>query len=404
MYKFDENIINFESLKQPYYKNEKLLASVLKDLQNKEGIANVNRIKKLLSELARPDNLILQIGDCAEPIIESHSDLYYYANSTEKFIGKLSGICSINYANIIKIARIAGQFAKPRSIDTETKNGTTLPAYMGDLINQIKFTEQARDPDPKRMLLGYEHAKYIYNLKLDFYTSHEALLLPYERSLIRNDNGVKYLASADTVWVGNKTRFVGSNHIELLRDIINPVGIKIGHDYIKKEIDWIYHRLNPLNLKEKLMFVVRFGLKHVRKELKALLEYMYRNNMNFNILCDPMHGNTFIDTDGLKRRRLDDILEEFYIFQQVIKEFDIRSWGVHLEASFEQKLAECFDNMPDTDENTTANIEDQFYKTRASIFNNFYEKRDASSEIQYKSLCDPRLNNRQTLKVISTIK
>jgi len=404
MYKFDEDNINFQTLKQPNYEDQRSLKHIENELLQRRPIANIDRISKLLDQLSKDDSLILQIGDCAEPIFESTTDMYYYAMNTEKFISKLAGICSINYPNVIKIGRIAGQFAKPRSQDTETRGGKTLPIYMGDVVNKSEFSEKARKPQPDRMLMGYEQAKYIYNLNLDFFTSHEALLMPYEKSLMRtSDSGIKYLSSADTVWIGNKTRFVGSNHIELLRDIANPIGIKLGSDYMQKEIDWIYQRLNPMNLKEKLMFTVRFGQKNIKKTLKELLEYLHKNSMKFNILCDPLHGNTFVDSEGKKRRNLDDVIDELIIFKNLMNQYDIRSYGIHLEATFDQNIQECTDNFTQDDDeyDESSLLEDYFYKTKASIFSDFFRKREPNPDSDYNTLCDPRLNNKQTLKLIA---
>ncbi|MBN8827682.1 MAG: 3-deoxy-7-phosphoheptulonate synthase [Sphingobacteriia bacterium] len=361
---------NINAKQQPIYENIDLLNEIAKKLASFQPIASFDKILTLRQKLANlnEDSFIIQGGDCAEPIL---NDPTTYGRKTEEFFNEITEILKAKYKKTIKIARIAGQFAKPRSQKYETINGTTFEVYKGDLINGFEFNKEDRKPDPLRMIKGYEHAKKIYDLNLDFYTSHEGLLIPYEASLIRQKDNHYYSSSGDFIWIGNKTRFINSYHIKLFSKVINPIGIKIGPSTTKEEIDFIVNKLNPNNENNKLIFISRMGVKNIHKKLPSLLKYTQKMNYNIIWICDPLHGNTYKDENDIKRRSFNDIISEVKLFFNICSDNNILPSGLHLEMTYEN-VSECV-------------------------------KQNEPNEEPYLSLCDPRLNKHQTLELLKSL-
>ena len=334
---------------------------------------------------------------------------------------------------VIKVGRIAGQFAKPRSSDTETINGLELPSYRGDMVNQAAFTKEARTPNPKYMLKGYNMAASTLNLLRAFtrggfgslhrvqawnqefvaqspmgrsydrlakqidqalnfmdtigiaadnplitqtqlFTSHEALLLQYEEALTRTDSttGGNYDCSAHMLWIGERTRQVDGAHVEFLRGVLNPVGVKIGPTADIDDVKRLCDILNPENEPGRITFITRLGHKAIEKALPPLLREMKREGQNIVWSCDPMHANTYTAASGHKTRNFNDILSEITCFFEIHWAEGTIPGGVHLEMTGEN-VTECTGGA--------RNIVDE------ELPNN------------YLTTCDPRLNAEQSLEL-----
>ena len=278
---------------------------------------------------------------------------------------------------VIKIGRMAGQYAKPRSNKFETINGTTLPVYRGDIINSIEFTSKARKPNPELMLKvfnkSFETIKTIKNADNNFYTSHEALLLDYEESLIRQKDNIVYLSSTHFPWVGDRTRNSNSAHIEFLKGIANPISIKCGMNTNLDDLVKIINILNPKNEAGKISLTIRMGNKNINKFFPILIDTILKNKLNVLWISDPMHGNGKI-VNGKKTRYLLDIEDEINNFFSICKNNNIYPSGVHFEMTG-KNITECIGlsvNESNLDQN-------------------------------YKTLCDPRLNAEQSLYLIKKI-
>ncbi|PIE61434.1 MAG: 3-deoxy-7-phosphoheptulonate synthase class II, partial [Desulfobacterales bacterium] len=334
---------------------------------------------------------------------------------------------------IIKVGRIAGQFAKPRSSDTELVDGVELPSYRGDMVNKITPTLKDRTPNPKYMLKGYHMAASTLNLlraftrggyatlhgvhawnqefvaqspmgrsydrlakqidqaikfiniigiptdipqidQTQFFTSHEALLLPYEAALTRIDSttGDWYDCSAHMVWIGERTRQVENAHVAFLKGVLNPIGVKIGPDHDVENIKELIDTLNPKNEPGRLTLITRMGTQTIEKKLPPLLREMKKEGYHIVWSCDPMHANTFTSNSGHKTRDFNDILLEITRFFEIHWAEGTIPGGIHLEMTG-QNVTECVGGA--------RNI--------------------ASEELQnrYDTTCDPRLNAEQSLEV-----
>ena len=375
---------------------------------------------------------MLQGGDCAESFAEHHAD-----NIRDMFRVLLQMSIVLTYGGklpVIKVGRIAGQFAKPRSADTETIDGVELPSYRGDIINGMEFNEAARVPDPERQIAAYRQAASTLNLlrafakggyadlnevhrwnqdfvadspqgeryeemaqkideamafmaacgvssattpqmgMVDFFTSHEALLLGYEQSLTRLDStsGEHYDTSAHMLWIGDRTRQPDGAHVEFLSGVQNPLGLKCGPSLEPDELITLLDKLNPENEAGRITLIARFGHDNVEKHLPALIRKVEAEGRKVVWSCDPMHGNTIKASNGYKTRPVDLILNEVQQFMAVHKAEGTHPGGVHFEMTG-QNVTECLGGAQAISEE------------------------DLSS--RYHTHCDPRLNASQALEL-----
>ena len=385
-----------------------------------------------LAEVTRGEAFLLQGGDCAESFAEFHPD-----NIRDTFRVLLQMAVVMTFAGkrpVVKVGRMAGQFAKPRSSDTETQGGVTLPSYFGDNVNGIEFEPGARINDPQRMVRayfqssatlnllrafaggGYANLRQVHQWTLDFmarspwadkfgqmadrigealdfmvacgvdpatvpqlqgtsfYTSHEALLLPYEQALTRRDSltGDWYDTSAHMLWIGDRTRFVGSAHVEFARGIGNPIGLKCGPSLSPDELLRLLDTLNPRREAGRITLISRFGHDRVEQGLPALVRAVTREGHPVVWSCDPMHGNVVKSDSGYKTRPFDRILSEVRGFFAVHRAEGTYPGGIHVEMTG-QDVTECVGGA--------VAITDDGLKDR------------------YHTHCDPRLNAAQSLEL-----
>jgi 3-deoxy-7-phosphoheptulonate synthase len=389
-------------------------------------------LKSQLGNVANGEGFLLQGGDCAESFSEFHA-----FNIRDSFKAMLQMAVVLTYAGglpVVKVGRMAGQFAKPRSSDTETLDGVTLDSYRGDIINGSDFTSAARTPDPQRMIKAYNQSAATLNLlrafatggladlhqvhkwtldfahkgnavdkyealaeeigkslkfmeacgvtsktyrtlrETDFYTSHEALLLPYEEAFTRQDSttGDWYDTSAHMLWIGDRTRQLDGAHVEYLSGVHNPIGLKAGPSMDPEDLVKLCDKLNPNNVAGRLNIIVRMGAGKVGDGLPALIRAVEREGHKVVWSCDPMHGNTIKSSNNFKTRPVDAVLTEMKEFFQVHKSEGTFGGGVHLEM---------------TGKNVTECIGGSFTVT----------EEDLSS--RYHTHCDPRLNADQALEL-----
>ena len=385
-----------------------------------------------LAQVAEGKAFLLQGGDCAESFAEFHPD-----NIRDTFRVLLQMAVVLTFAAgvpVVKVGRIAGQFAKPRSDDTETREGITLPSYRGDNINAIEFTPEARTPDPQRLMEGYAQSAATLNLlrafasggyadlhnvhrwmlgfiagspaseqfkslaqrvsealdfmracgitpetvpqlrSTDFYTSHEALFLGYEQALTRVDStsGDWYDTSAHMLWIGDRTRQLDGAHVEFCRGIKNPIGLKCGPSMTNDDLARLCEVINPDNKPGRVTLICRFGADKVVEALPRLIRVIRREGTNVVWSCDPMHGNTVKTASGYKTRPFDRILKEAKAFSDVHRAEGTHAGGVHFEMTG-QNVTECIGGAQ-------------------SILEEDLEKR-------YHTHCDPRLNASQALEL-----
>ncbi len=382
-----------------------------------------------IGAVARGEAFLLQGGDCAETFAGVTAD-----NVRNKLRVLLQMAVVLTYAAsvpVVKVGRIAGQYAKPRSSDTETRDGVTLPAYRGDAVNGFDFTPDARRPDPQRLVDVYNSSAATLNLvrafvtggyadlrqvhtwntdfvrdstagqryeqvaaeidraltfmkaigadpdefhRVDFHSSHEALVLEYEHALTRIDSrtGTPYDVSAHFLWIGDRTRQLDGAHVELLRHIRNPIGVKLGPTTTPDDALALAGRLNPDNEPGRLTFVTRFGAGRVRDRLPHLVEKVSAAGVEVAWVCDPMHGNTFEASSGHKTRRFDDVIEEVQGFFDVHRSLGTWPGGVHVELTGDD-VTECVGGGEELAEVDLAH--------------------------RYESVCDPRLNRVQSLEL-----
>lgn len=411
----------------PKYKSKAKLKNVQDHLSKQAPLVSADECKLLKREIKNAGKgkaFLFMGGDCAESFDQFSTnhirDLYKLMLQIGILLSYTTGLPTI------KMARIAGQFAKPRSYPFETlKNGTEVLSYKGDIINDIDI--EKRVPDPKRMIDAYHQSTQTLNLlrafsyggysdvhrldhwrlkdgfltdnsyyrninlavrfmnalrisdkdpvmtQTDIYTCHECLLLPYEEALTRNDSISKktYGCSSHFLWVGERTRSLKSPHIEYLSGVHNPIGIKISHKCSNDELLALIRKLNPDNEYGKITLITRFGVDKIQDHLPRLIETIQENRMSVTWCCDPMHGNTKSIGD-YKSRIVDDILEEILQFFEIHKEHGTVPGGIHLEMTPEL-VTECIDYHNVTKETLQDN---------------------------YVSKCDPRLNAHQVLHMM----
>ncbi len=425
----------YEALHLPTYKDDAHLNEVLNSLKGFPPLVfagEVRSLRKSLAKVAEGEGFLLQGGDCAESFSEFNAD---NIRDTFRVILQMAVILtSGTNLPVVKVGRMAGQFAKPRSSTTEIKNNVELESYKGDIINGIEFDQLKREPDPERMLKAYSQAASTLNLlrafadggyadlrfvnswnmgflksgeeykryrdlaakiqeslnfmealgvnsintpqlrKTDYYTCHEALLLPYEEALTRTDSttGDIYDTSAHFVWIGDRTRFENSAHVEFCSGIQNPIGIKCGPSVDYDELIKIIDKLNPNNDPGRITLIARYGNDRVEKYLPKLIKQVQNEGRSVVWSCDPMHGNTIKSSEGTKTRPFSEILSEV---KKNIQIHDAQgSWfgGIHLEMTG-QNVTECTGGI---DEISESELKDR-----------------------YHTHCDPRLNANQAIEL-----
>lgn len=414
------------------YSDEPLLNKIVEQLGELPPLVTSGEIKNLKHSIAkagRKQAFILQGGDCAESFSDCRSEII---SNKLKIILQMSLVLSHGlHKPIIRIGRIAGQYAKPRSSDYETIDGVTLPSYRGDIVNSPEFTLAAREPNPKLLLQAYScsamtlnfvralldggfadlHHPHLWDLrfvehskqkeeyqsivnsiasaldfleaidgvrssnlsKVDFYTSHEALHLHYEQALTRKlQDGHWYNLSTHLPWIGMRTAQVNSAHLEFLRGIKNPIGIKIGPTATPEWLTEIISIANPLHEEGRLLLFTRLGAKQIENLLPPLIEAVKKTRIPVTWSCDPMHGNTETTPDGIKTRHFDNILSELQQAFEIHKNMGSYLGGVHFELTGDN-VTECIGGA--------RGLEAEDLKTA------------------YHSLVDPRLNYEQSLEM-----
>ncbi len=419
----------------PDYPDNAALADVEKTLAGYPPLVfagEARQLKAQLGEVARGNAFLLQGGDCAESFAEFHPD-----NIRDTFRVLLQMAVALTWAAscpVVKVGRMAGQFAKPRSSPVEEKEGVTLDSYKGDIINGMDFDESARVPDPQRLLQAYSQSAATLNLirafaqggfadlhgvhgwtqgfvanspaghryqemadrisealnfmaacgiteetapalgQTEFYTSHEALLLGYEQAMTRVDStsGDWYDTSAHMVWIGERTRQLDGAHVEFAKGIKNPIGCKVGPTMEPDELIRLIDALNPDNEAGRLTLITRHGAEKVAETLPPLVRKVKQEGRHVVWSCDPMHGNTIKSSSGYKTRPVDRILAEVQGFFQVHRAEGTYAGGVHFEMTGKD-VTEC---MGGAQEITAEDLADR-----------------------YHTHCDPRLNGSQALEL-----
>ncbi|MCC5977773.1 MAG: 3-deoxy-7-phosphoheptulonate synthase class II [Salinarimonas sp.] len=419
----------------PAYTDETALKVVEEQLSGFPPLVfagEARKLKKALASVAAGEAFLLQGGDCAESFAEHSAD-----NIRDFFRVFLQMAVVLTFAGscpVVKVGRIAGQFAKPRSAPMETIDGVELPSYRGDIINGIDFEDAARNPDPHRQLKAYRQSAATLNLIrafatggyanlenahrwmlgfikdspqssrytelaeqitqtidfmraiginpeqhqemriTDFYTSHEALLLGYEEAMTRVDStsGGYYATSGHMLWIGDRTRQPDHAHIEYMRGIENPIGVKCGPSLTPDGLLQLIEALDPKNEAGRLTLICRFGADKVFDHLPALIRAVKREGRNVVWSCDPMHGNTIKAASGFKTRPFDQVMQEVRNFFAVHQAEGTHAGGIHLEMTG-QNVTECTGGA------------------RALT--------DADLSDRYHTYCDPRLNAEQALEI-----
>ncbi|MFN7096402.1 MAG: class II 3-deoxy-7-phosphoheptulonate synthase [Gammaproteobacteria bacterium] len=424
-------------IQQPIYPSEHAVEHIIHELEKMPPLVTyheVDTLRAALAEAQQGKRFLLQGGDCAESFSDCHTD-----NITNKLkiLLQMSLILLHGMKKpIIRVGRVAGQYAKPRSADTETRGNLTLPSYRGDLINEPAFTEESRTPNPNNMLKGYyysaatlnhiralvnggfadlhhpeywhldfakhsSHADDYENIannirstlellsilpgvdtselgRVNLYTSHEALLLPYEQALTRHipESGKWYNQSTHFPWIGMRTGQLDGAHIEYMRGIANPIAIKLGPTVNGDDLLRLIEVLNPQNEAGKLTLIHRMGYQTVAEKLPPLIEKVKQSGYNVLWSCDPMHGNTQTTANQYKTRRFDDILSELKQSFNIHRQLGTHLGGVHLELTGDN-VTECTGGARGlTDEDL---------------------------HHAYKSPVDPRLNYEQALEIAMLI-
>lgn len=427
-----------EAAQQPEWPDLASLAAVEEQLSALPPLVFAGEARSLtgaLGAVAQGEAFLLQAGDCAESFADFRADAI-----RDKLKVILQMAVTLTYASgvpVVKVGRIAGQFAKPRSSSTETQGDVTLPTFRGHLVNSEVFTEQARRPDPKRLLQAYQHSVATLNLlraftkggfaalhhvhawnmsfvkdspageayehvaqeieralrfmsacgidltadgnldEVDFYTSHEALLLPYEEALTRQDSlsGDWIDTSAHMLWIGDRTRQLNGAHVEFLRGVLNPIGVKVGPGIDLGELESLCDTLNPDRIPGRLTLICRFGADKIEDKLPAILERVGSSGHPVVWTSDPMHGNTF-SAGGIKTRSFSAIVQELQTFFAICRANTVWPGGVHLELTGEN-VTECLGGG------------------------------DAIGEVdlqrRYESICDPRLNASQAIDLAFSV-
>lgn len=383
---------SYSQFQQPEYDDHSNLKKVLYNLKISEKLISENEIgliQHYISEAQKGKAFILQAGDCAETF---ESCTYDNVSARVSHLKELADLLqsSMNIPVII-IGRIAGQYAKPRSKEYEVKNNLQIPSYRGDIINSLKFNLKDRKPDPARLQTAFENSKStllwiqktiekekISYLNSKFFISHEALLLNYESNLTHKSiySNKWFNFSTHFLWLGERTRSINSAHVEYLRGISNPIGIKIGPTTNLNELIEIIKLLNPKNECGKINLISRIGKKDLLNILPKFILKIHETKLSVAWSCDPMHGNSYKTTQGIKTRHFQDIWKELNDTFHLHKELGSLLSGIHLEVS-NQNVTECLGGE--------SNITEDILNTN------------------YQSYCDPRLNRDQSIELINLL-
>ncbi|MFL6122723.1 3-deoxy-7-phosphoheptulonate synthase [Actinophytocola sp.] len=361
-----------EAAQQPDWGAPELVAQVRDELAGLPALVtehDVNALRAALAEVAAGNAQVLQAGDCAEDPAECTPN--HLARKTG-LIDTLAGLMKTNTRKpVLRVGRIAGQYAKPRSATTETVNGLELPVYRGHMVNAPEPEHEARRPDPKRILLGYWAAREAMDalrpngIDPPLWTSHEALLLDYEEPMLRG----RLLSSTHWPWIGDRTRQPDGAHVAMLAEVVNPVACKVGPKTTADELLAIVARLDPHREPGRLTLIARMGADRVADRLPPLVRAVARTGRRVIWLCDPMHGNT-ITVGNRKTRLLDTMIREVNRFQPAVAESGGVAGGLHLEITPSQ-VTECVAELSEL------------------------------AEADYTTFCDPRLNPSQAMAVVS---
>lgn len=322
-------------VQQPEYADQAMLAEVELKLASAVPVVSIAEcvaLRALAGEVERGSGFILQGGDCAETLGQPQAEV------VAGVAGLFDRLSSALPQPAVNIARIAGQFAKPRTKPTETRGLITLPAYRGDAINSSVFSADAREPDPARMLLVHDQAVETASLlaqaragQTPIFTSHEALLLPTEQALARPDGAGRWWAtSGHMLWVGDRSRQVDGAHIRFVSGIENFVGVKCGPGLGVDELLRLLDRIDPANRQGKIALIGRFGAEAIESHLPLLMQATKREGRRVLWMTDPMHGNGRIE-HGRKVRRMSDMLAELRAFFAIARANDVHPAGLHLE-------------------------------------------------------------------------
>jgi 3-deoxy-7-phosphoheptulonate synthase len=416
---------------QPHWPDAAAVAAASAELATMPPLVfagEVDMLRDRLARAARGDAFLLQGGDCAETFAGATAD---QIRNRVKTILQMAVVLTYGASMpIIKMGRMAGQFAKPRSSDTETRGDVTLPAYRGDIVNGYDFTPESREADPGRLVKGYHTSASTLNLiraftqggfadlrmvhswnkgfaanpanqryegmakeidravkfmeaaganfdelkRVEFYSSHEGLLMDYERPMTRIDSrtGLPYNTSAHFLWIGERTRELDGAHVDFFRRIRNPIGVKLGPSTTPDAMERLIDVLDPDREPGRLTFITRMGAGTVRDALPPLLEAVTRLDATPLWVTDPMHGNGLTTPMGYKTRRFDDVVDEVKGFFEAHRAIGTHPGGIHVELTGDD-VTECLGGSEDIDEKTLAT--------------------------RYESLCDPRLNHMQSLEL-----
>ena len=426
----------FEALQQPEWPDLEVLEEVYRNLSRYPPLVfagEVRSLKTYLAQVSQGKAFLLQGGDCAESFSDFTADA---VRDKLRVLLQMAAILTHGLSKpVVKVGRIAGQFAKPRSSPMETKNGVSLPSFRGESVNAPYFSEDARLPDPKRLERAYFQSASTLNLlraftsggfadlrqlhywnqdfvaqspqgkryarladqlgeilrfmkavgigeshhesvlrEVEYFTSHEALILGYEAALTRRDSltGEFYDCSAHMVWIGERTRQLDGAHIEFLRGVKNPLGVKLGPKITAEEILGLCDRLNPDNEPGRLTLIGRFGHSQIANVLPPLLRKVKQEGRAVVWICDPMHGNTYEAPSGVKTRSMDHIMTELRNFFAIHKAEGTIPGGMHFELTGDN-VTECLGGS--------------------------HEVREEHLAERYRTTCDPRLNVAQSLDI-----
>lgn len=422
---------NLPLIQQPQYLDKTAVSEIAKELRTRPPLVfagEVDCLKTMMAKASQGQAFVLTGGDCAETFAESTANHLKLKIQT---ILQMAVVLMYGAAlPVVKMGRMAGQYAKPRSQDLETRNGLTLPSYRGDAVNGHAFTSESRTPDPARLLQAYQYSASTLNLiraftsggyadlrrvhewnrgfmtnpayarfdslasaidaavqfmaaagvqssafgSVDFYSSHEALLLEYEQAMIRQDSrsGIYYDTSAHFLWIGERTRDPRGGHVDLLSKVANPLGVKIGPTTTIGDLEALSEKLNPANEEGRLTFITRIGAKQIGDILPPLLEKFQACGHNAVWMCDPMHGNTVTASSGYKTRYFDAILDEVRGFFSAHAQVGTIPGGIHVELTGDD-VTEVMGGSETVDESALAK--------------------------RYETLVDPRLNHQQALEL-----
>ncbi|MBM3722086.1 MAG: 3-deoxy-7-phosphoheptulonate synthase class II [Actinobacteria bacterium] len=426
---FDASLV---AAQQPNWPDRTKLESAAKELRALPPLVfagECDNLKAKVAQAARGEAFWLQGGDCAETFVGATADSI---RNRIKTILQMAAVLQYGASMpVIKVGRMAGQFAKPRSNDIEKRGDVSLPAYRGDAVNDLKFTEQARTPDPSRLVKVYNTSSATLNLvraftqggfadlrlvhewnkgfvkdsnagakyealakeigraldfmrsaginpeefkTVDFYSSHEALILEYEKALTRIDSrtGLPYDVSAHFIWIGERTRQLDGAHIDFAKKVKNPIGVKLGPKTTIDETLKLMEVLNPDEEPGRLTFITRMGAKNIRAVLPPLVDAVKKSGRSVLWVCDPMHGNTYESPTGFKTRSFDEVLDEVKGFFEVHLAKGTHPGGIHIELTGDD-VTECVGGA--------AEISHDDLATR------------------YETACDPRLNHTQSLEL-----